>query len=195
VRYTSIFAALALLALVSGCMPNYEKQAASQEELLAKDGITALKPGDTAPAFSATAADGTAVEPLALGKPVVLFFFPVIETPNTTAELLALSRNTAKLAESGVAVYGVGPAQATELAAYAGKYELQLPLLADPQLTVARLYGCAAEGTQIPQRALVGVTPEGKVAFYIRLHHWMANPVNTILQGFGIAAPAKGAAK
>ena len=192
VNRTLTLLVILLAGSLASCMPDQGKQAAALEAMLAAEGITALKLGDTAPQFSLAASDGTQLSPLegATGY-CVLYFFPVADTPNSATGLIKLTQLSEKLAASGISCLGIGPQSPQELAAFAAKYKITIPLLSDPELSVARLYGCAAEGFSMPQRTLCGVRPDGTLAFYTRTHYWVSSAQNYILNGFGIKPQAK----
>ena len=192
---------LAGLCFVTGCMmPDLDKQAASNELRMSaseEDPLKALPPVDAegyfvlgeepvlAPGFS-TEATGDAgfvlAEALTAG-PLVLYFYPADDTPNTTRDLLALSRAEDELSAHGIQAYGVGPGSVATHDAYRKRYAIGLPLLADPTLAIARAYGCVSERGRYPQRTTVGIDPEGRVVFYLR----RSVPAKEILQHFGIS--------
>jgi len=160
-------------------MPSHEKTAAYNEQKLVKEGYVALKTGDPAPDFTTQDSKG---QPFSLKAAsaqgyVLLFFYPVNNTPNSARHLAALNKATAKLAENKIQAYAVNPGPREEGAAFLKQYGVQLRLLDDQSHKAAQLYGCAPAGSSLgqlalgdvmPQRTVVVVDPQGKVALYYR---------------------------
>ena len=191
---------LACAVLLGGCMPDREKQIARNEALLREEGIIALEAGNEAPAFSARGTNGTSLvipEPengLAvnvLEHNVVLYFYPADNTPNTTRQLKDLTKFSAMLEENDMEIYGVNPGSEGEHQAYARKYSIEVPLLADVNGEIAVAYGCLAAGKQIPQRTLVGIDRNGRIAFFKRGYYTPQQIVAFFDQGAGSANGAE----
>jgi thioredoxin-dependent peroxiredoxin len=184
-KRTLPFCLAGLLLACTGCMmPNREAQTAHNETRIAAEGIVKLDAGATAPALSAPSTAGQVELPalLADGKRVVLFIFPVIDTPNSTRELQQFGKDLAEYTGQGILVYGMTGATLDELTAYKSRYQLSVELIADPGLVLAQAYGCALPGGTYPQRTTIGINPDGKIAFYKR--HQMLKA--EILEGFGL---------
>ena len=70
--------------------------------------MTKLKPGDTAPNFSGTLTDGTTVSLKDYrGKKLVMYFYPMDDTPGCTAQACSLRDANAEIKAKGAAVLGV----------------------------------------------------------------------------------------
>lgn len=146
--------------------------------------MTTLSIGDTAPAFTLSDADGTAV---ALsdqrGRKVVVYFYPKAATPGCTTEACDFRDSLSSLAAAGYSVIGVSPDSVEEIRAFSDAESLTFPLLADPDAAVAKAWGAWGEKTigdrtfdgvirstfvldadGVVQRAEYGVDPEGHVA-------------------------------
>jgi peroxiredoxin Q/BCP len=194
-----MFRALPLAALLlsmcvcTGCMmPNHDQQIQANEAYLKREGIVALKVGDSAPPLTgATDGSGEAAQlpaMLAAHKTgVLLFFFPAVDTPNSNLNLQDWDKRRAALEAEGLGIYAVCPASAAGAASYAQELGITLPLLADPEGTVAQAYGCLPPGGQYPQRTTVGIGPAGDITFY----HRGTQDQAAVLKGFGLAKPAK----
>lgn len=182
--------AAGILLLATGCMmPNREEQVAKNEARLVEEGVAALEPGQPAPAFSATAHDGTTLAvPPEGDERILLFFYPADMTPNTTRELQLLSGMLAELADSGISAYGLSGGTPDEHRQYAERYGISVPLLNGDGLAVAERYGCAPEGAEFIQRTLVGIDTDGNVAFFERGFPIYNSP-QPILEWFSISAP------
>lgn len=101
-----------------------------------------LKVGDPAPTLVATASDGTKVDLAAMkGKSVVVYFYPKDDTPGCTAEANGFRDSFDKLAQANVQVIGVSEDDDASHRAFAEKYKLNFPLLADTKGDIARSFG------------------------------------------------------
>lgn len=112
---------------------------------LARAGESAEPPllsvGSAAPDFSATAHTGEAVRLSKLrGKPVVLYFYPMDDTPGCTKQACDLRDNWAKLQKAGVRVFGVSTQDNASHKAFAEKHSLPFPLLPDVDGAIAGKY-------------------------------------------------------
>jgi peroxiredoxin Q/BCP len=100
-----------------------------------------LAVGSPAPDFHAVAHDGQAVELSKLkGKYVVLYFYPMDDTPGCTKEACDFRDTWSKLEKKGVAVFGVSTQDNPSHQAFAQKYKLPFPLLPDPKGELAAKY-------------------------------------------------------
>jgi thioredoxin-dependent peroxiredoxin len=97
--------------------------------------------GDMAPDFDAPTHDGKRLHLSALrGQRVVLYFYPEADTPGCTRESQAFRDNYAELQAQGIAVVGVSVDPVDKQCAFAEKYSLQFPLVADADKKVSRAY-------------------------------------------------------
>jgi thioredoxin-dependent peroxiredoxin len=105
-----------------------------------------LKPGDKAPAFTATDQDGN-VHSLKefIGKKVVLYFYPKDNTETCTKEACNLRDNYASLKKKGIVVLGVSLDNEKSHKRFEKKYNLPFILLADPDKKIIDDYGVWAE--------------------------------------------------
>jgi len=105
-----------------------------------------LEEGTKAPAFTLKADDGTKVKLADLkGRPVVLYFYPKDDTPGCTREACAFRDRQAELQKLGAVVLGVSPDDTASHAKFKQKYQLNFPLLADPDHQVAEKFGAWRE--------------------------------------------------
>ena len=100
------------------------------------------RPGEPAPDFEETAADGRRVR-LAdyRGRKLVLYFYPRDDTPHCTRQACALRDDHAAIAARGAAVLGVSTQGAESHEAFSRKHRLDFALLADVDGRVGRAYG------------------------------------------------------
>jgi len=126
---------------------------------------TTIKPGDTAPAFSAPTADGDTVslEDFADEKDLVLYFYPKDNTPGCTREARAF-RDAADLIRSkGAEIVGVSMNSRDSHRRFSANLELNFPLLADTDGTVAKAYGVLKPHGKSAERATFLIDREGIV--------------------------------
>jgi len=130
-----------------------------------------IESGQHAPAFSMTADDGKKVRLADLaGSPVVLYFYPKDDTPGCTKEACAFRDLKSELQKLGAKVFGVSPDDVASHAKFRDKYQLNFPLLADPDHAVAEKYGAWREKNMYGkksmgvQRSTYLIDREGKVA-------------------------------
>jgi peroxiredoxin Q/BCP len=130
-----------------------------------------IEPGHKAPAFALKDQDGkTHTLSDYAGRPLVLYFYPKDDTPGCTAEACAFRDNLPKLKPDKAAILGVSILDEQSKAKFAEKYDLNFPLLADPDHEVAEKYGAWQERSMYG-RKFMGVArvtyligPDGKVA-------------------------------
>jgi peroxiredoxin Q/BCP len=98
--------------------------------------------GDMAPDFDAKVSGGTRLKLSSLrGAPVVLYFYPEADTPGCTVESKGFRDYYAEFQGKGVHVVGVSVDDVSAQDAFAGKYQLPFPLVADTSKEVATAYG------------------------------------------------------
>ena len=108
-----------------------------------------LEPGDPAPDFTLSDADGESVtlsKVLAdTGKSVVLYFYPAAMTPGCTTEACDFRDNVTEFADAGFTVLGVSPDEPEKLAQFREKESLSFTLLGDPGKDTLSAYGAFGE--------------------------------------------------
>jgi peroxiredoxin Q/BCP len=116
-----------------------------------------LQPGDTAPAFTLSDADGRQVS-LAdhLGRKVIVYFYPAALTPGCTKQACDFTDNLDLLAGAGYDVIGISPDKPEKLGRFREKESLRVTLLADPDKEVLAAYGAFGEKTMYG-RTVTGV--------------------------------------
>jgi thioredoxin-dependent peroxiredoxin len=116
-----------------------------------------LEPGDEAPDFTLTDADGNQVTLSSLrGKQVIVYFYPAAMTPGCTTEACDFRDNIRSLAGAGVTVLGISPDKPGRLAKFRDRDSLNFPLLSDPDHKVHEAYGAYGE-KKLYGRTTVGV--------------------------------------
>ncbi len=99
--------------------------------------------------------------------PVVLYFYPMDDTPGCTKEACAFRDDAARYDSLGVRVIGVSTDDPASHRAFAAKHKLPFTLLADTTGTVVQLYGT---GVEIEQRGA---------------KRWIANRVTYLIDAGG----------
>jgi peroxiredoxin Q/BCP len=116
-----------------------------------------LSPGDRAPAFALSDADGTSVS-LAdyAGRKVIVYFYPAAMTPGCTTQACDFRDNLNSIAAASYAVVGISPDKPEKLAKFRAAEGLTFPLLSDPDRTTLQAYGAYGEKTMYGKQ-VVGV--------------------------------------
>src|SRR5215510_8417602 len=124
------------------------------------------RPGDPAPDFSALATDGSRLSLRDFrGKKLVLYFYPMDDTPGCTAQACSLRDHGAEIRKKGAAILGVSAQDVESHQRFTKKYRLDFPLLADTDRAVARAYGTIGGGLGGTLRGVLGMAE--RVTFVI----------------------------
>lgn len=130
-----------------------------------------LEVGQNAPAFTLADQDGTqrSLED-ARGKWVVLYFYPKDDTPGCTKEACAFRDGLPRFEGLDAVVWGVSANDAAAHRKFADKYDLNFPLLVDPDKDMLQTYGAWVEKSMYGktymgvQRITYVIDPSGAVA-------------------------------
>jgi thioredoxin-dependent peroxiredoxin len=105
-----------------------------------------LAPGDPAPDFTLTDADGKEVSLSSFrGQRVIVYFYPAAMTPGCTTQACDFRDSLSSLAAAGFAVLGISPDSPAKLAKFRDRDGLTFPLLSDPDHKVLEAYGAYGE--------------------------------------------------
>jgi peroxiredoxin Q/BCP len=139
-----------------------------------------LKPGDPAPDFHAMTTDG---KPVSLqdyrGKKLVMYFYPMDDTPGCTKQACSLRDHNAEIKAKGAAILGVSTQGEESHQKFTKKYHLNFPLLADTEGKVGRAYGTLGGGGLVSKlKSVAGMAD--RVTFIIdengKVAHVIAKP-------------------
>ena len=100
------------------------------------------------------------------GSWVILYFYPKDDTPGCTQEACTFRDDLHKLTALGAKVIGVSVDDSASHAAFASKYHLPFPLLADEGGKVAKSYGALRNLgiVKFAKRYTFLIDPQGKIA-------------------------------
>ncbi len=138
------------------------------------------RPGEPAPDFDATTAEGRRVRLADFrGRKLVLYFYPRDDTPGCTRQACSLRDGLARIRARGAEVLGVSAQDERSHADFARKHALPFPLLADPAGAVGRAYGVLG-GTGLGARLRTALGLARRVTFVIdeqgRIAHVIGRP-------------------
>jgi peroxiredoxin Q/BCP len=130
-----------------------------------------LKVGQLAPGFSLQDQEGHARSLAeARGRWVVVYFYPRDDTPGCTKEACAFRDGLPRFQGLNALVWGVSADDAQAHQKFARKFDLNFPLLVDPDKSMLEAYGAWVEKSMYGktymgvQRITYLIDPEGKVA-------------------------------
>lgn len=126
-----------------------------------------LRAGDAAPDFELIDQDGImhSIEDYR-GQWVALYFYPKDDTPGCTTEACEFRDSIFAFREANCQVLGVSLDDVESHKAFAEKYGLPFPLLADVEGTTADAYGVKSRifGMTLAKRQTFLIDPEGNIA-------------------------------
>ncbi len=106
-----------------------------------------LKTGDPAPMFSATVTDGSTINLASyLGKKLVLYFYPMDDTPGCTKQACSLRDHYGEIRDKGAAVLGVSTQDVASHQHFTAKHQLNFPLVVDADGAIGKAYGAMGGG-------------------------------------------------
>jgi peroxiredoxin Q/BCP len=100
------------------------------------------------------------------GKWVVLYFYPKDDTPGCTEEACTFRDDLVQLSALDAQVVGISVDTTDSHKAFAEKYHLPFPLLADAKAEVATNYGALSDWLvmKVAKRYTFLINPQGKIA-------------------------------
>ena len=139
--------------------------------------MSKLQVGNPAPDFSAKTTDGSIVSLKDYrGRKLVMYFYPMDDTPGCTAQACSLRDANADIVARGAAILGVSTQDGASHQKFTSKYKLNFPLLADTDRSVGKAYGTiGGGGLMSAAKAIVGmadrvtfiIDEKGKIAHII----------------------------
>jgi peroxiredoxin Q/BCP len=126
--------------------------------------------GEKAPDFDLPASTGKNIRLSDYkGKTVVVYFYPKADTPGCTKEACGFRDSADEYTKAGISVVGISPDPVEDVTAFAEKYDLNFPLLADADHKVCEAYGVwqqkmmAGNTYMGAMRTTFVVGPDGKI--------------------------------
>lgn len=135
--------------------------------------VTMIAEGDAAPEFALPAVVDGDLEEVALADYlgndiVILAFYPADFNPACSDEETDLDELDLFTMQKDVSILGISADSVYSHRAFAGEYDLHIPLLADVHAEVAADYGVAVEDPRagyLTNRAVVVIDPDGEVEY------------------------------
>ncbi len=131
--------------------------------------------GDEAPDFELPDQDGRAVKLGDYsGQMLVLYFYPKADTPGCTTQACGVRDHQADYKSAGATVLGISPDAVAAVKRFQEKQNLNFPLLADEDHTVAERYGVWVEKSMYGRRYMGNerttfvIDPDGRVSKVLR---------------------------
>lgn len=97
-------------------------------------------------------------------RPLVLAFYPQDNSSVCTKQLCSYSSGLEQFTELGAEVWAISPQDVDSHEEFARTNNLRMPLLSDPDRTVAKLFGVAAPGVGLRCSVFL-VDPGGRIAW------------------------------
>jgi thioredoxin-dependent peroxiredoxin len=113
-----------------------------------------LRVGDAAPDFALADENGTVTRLADLsGRRVVLYFYPMDDTPGCTAQACSFRDHYLEVQERNAVVLGISPDDGASHQAFKTKYNLPFTLLVDADHSLATTYGVWREDSGFVMRS------------------------------------------
>ena len=119
--------------------------------------------GEDAPDFELEGTHGTFKLSDHRGERVLLLFYPGDETTVCTKQFCSYRDNSEAFGALGVTAVGISGKGVDSKNSFAEKNDLTVPLLADPDFEVAKLYDAHSSRLKMTKRAVIVVGEDGKV--------------------------------
>jgi peroxiredoxin Q/BCP len=100
-----------------------------------------INEGDKAPAITVATTDGSSVNLASPGQPLVLYFYPKVDTSGCTREAQDFTALAGEFSKAGVKVVGVSRDPVKSHEKFIGKYELKVPLVSDEDGRISDAFG------------------------------------------------------
>lgn len=104
-----------------------------------------INEGDSAPAMTVGASDGSRIDLAAPGQPLVLYFYPKDDTSGCTREAQDFTQLAKDYADAGIKVVGVSRDPMESHEKFIGKYGLSVPLVSDMDGSISNAFGTWVE--------------------------------------------------
>jgi len=119
--------------------------------------------GEEAPDFELEGTHGTFKLSAHRGERVLLLFYPGDQTTVCTKQFCSYRDNSQAFGALGATAVGISGGSVGSKNRFADKNDLTVPLLADPDGTVARAYDAYSKRLKVTKRAVIVIGEDGKV--------------------------------
>ncbi len=123
--------------------------------------MTDLKVGDSAPDFAAESTQGNISLKDYRGKNVVLYFYVRDQTPGCTMQSCSLRDGIDRIKSYGAEVFGVSTDDLNSHNEFKSRYNLNFPLVADPDFKISKSYGVFNEERKASRRVTFLIDKNG----------------------------------
>jgi thioredoxin-dependent peroxiredoxin len=114
-----------------------------------------LEEGSKLPAFTLMDDTGKKVKSSQFsGSPLVIYFYPKDDTPGCTKQACAFRDSSEVLKELGASVVGISGDSSESHGKFRDKYQLNFPLLADPDFVVCEKFGAYREKNMYGKKSM-----------------------------------------
>jgi peroxiredoxin Q/BCP len=126
---------------------------------------TTLKPGDKAPTFSGPASSDATIslKDFKGKKNLVLYFYPMDNSPGCTREARAFRDAAARFEELDTAIVGVSTQSVESHKRFVANNELPFPLVSDQDKAISSAYGVLKENGKNAERATFLIDRKGTI--------------------------------
>jgi peroxiredoxin Q/BCP len=124
--------------------------------------------GSPAPSFKLASSTGETIDS-SKHKQYVLYFYPKADTPGCTIETCAFRDALAGYKKLDVPVFGISPDPVKDVTAFGKKFDVNFPLLADEDHSVAEKFGVWGEKQMMGNKYMgvnrtTFIVKDGKIA-------------------------------
>lgn len=118
-----------------------------------------------------------------IGNKIVLYFYPMDDTPGCTKQAECFCKNIAKLEAEDIILMGISCDSISSHIKFQKKYSLPYPLISDSRLkrTISKLY--SADGFLYSKRKTYLINQKG-IVFKVFEHVTIENQIDDILRAF-----------
>ena len=129
-----------------------------------------LKVGDPIPSFELFDQQGNTFKSADhIGTPLVIFFYPKDHTPGCTAQACSFRDHESEFADAGALVVGVNSGSVDQHSGFSEKYNLNFPVLSDPDHIVRKSFGSPGLlFTQVADRVTYVTDKDHNVAYIFK---------------------------
>jgi thioredoxin-dependent peroxiredoxin len=120
--------------------------------------------GDDAPDFELEGTNGTFKLSDHRGEKVMLLFYPGDETTVCTKQFCSYRDNSEAFGSLGVTAVGISGKDVESKKGFAEHHDLNVPLLADPDFSVAKAYDAYGSRLKMTKRSVIIIDEDGKIA-------------------------------